>query len=526
MREPRPSSSAGEGGEASLPVLMPEAEDGLYPSRPENDEGGAHDLGMKSAAGALTTIFSQTARFAIQFGSLVVLGRLLKPWQFGIIAMINPVVAFLYVFADLGLAQAVVQRPRLLPVEVSSVHWVVCLTTLALATIAGLAAPLAAAGFHEPRIAAVLIALVPVMAFSSLAIIPRALLTRHAEFRKLALIDVAAALAGAGATVASALAGAGYWALVFGQVSGIGLATVLCIALCGWRPQWRLKWSAARPLVGAGGYVAGANLGNLLITGIDNVVIGSTIGKAGLGLYDQGYRLVFQSVSQLVNPVSRAMTPLLIRASQQRQPYATAFLGALRLQLLVLWPGLVVAGVFAHEVVQLAVGEQWLGAAPALAWFCFGAMATPVFSATAWLFVAEGRFRAYSWTSLAGSAAVLLAVLLGLGGGVTAVARNVSSCYAVIVSPALCLVATRRGDVRAGAILRAIWPYFLGAVLVATLLFFARAHANIAGPGAFVGSLVGSYLVFLAIALVSPSNRKMLLTGIAWRSSLLRLIRT
>ncbi len=48
---------------------------------------------------------------AIQLGAQIVLARLLFPAEFGIMAMAYPVIAFVQVFNDIGLGQAIVQRP-------------------------------------------------------------------------------------------------------------------------------------------------------------------------------------------------------------------------------------------------------------------------------------------------------------------------------------------------------------------------------------------------------------------------------
>jgi PST family polysaccharide transporter len=467
-------------------------------------------LGSRSAIGVVIATTSQGARFLINFGSMVLLARLLQPWQFGLVAMVTPTLSFLYVFADLGLAQAVVQKPQLTRLELSSVFWLIALAGCGLSACVAASGPLLAAVYGEQRLVLILLFWSPVMALSGLSLVHRALLTREAQFRALAIIDVASALAGAITGVAAALAGAGYWALVMAGPATILTASLMLWVMCRWRPALALDWRKTRPLMGAGGYVTIANLGTMISSIIDNIMIGAWLGKTALGYYDQGYRLVTQSVAQLLGPVSRVMVPLLIDAARKGEDYSSTFLVVIRAQCLALWPGLAVGIAYAPVIVELVVGHQWQASAPVVSWFCIAAMASPVLGATAWLFLAEGRLRPYAVTSALGSVATAVWVLIGIGGGVDTVARNVALGYAFLITPGVCLIATRQGPVRFGRIGLAVLPYAIAAAAVVGVLRYAPVFADPSGLIAIVKALAFAYAAFLLTAAVSPQDRSML----------------
>src|SRR4051794_9922449 len=75
--------------------------------------GGQGSLKRQSLRGSLATVVAQGIKMVIQIGSQIALARLLFPAEYGLVAMAYPVVAFVQVFNDVGLGQAIVQRPVL-----------------------------------------------------------------------------------------------------------------------------------------------------------------------------------------------------------------------------------------------------------------------------------------------------------------------------------------------------------------------------------------------------------------------------
>ena len=69
--------------------------------------------GLKRRAinSSLITAVSQGMKMAVQIGSQIALARLLFPSDFGLLAMVYPIIGFIQVFNDLGLGQILVQRP-------------------------------------------------------------------------------------------------------------------------------------------------------------------------------------------------------------------------------------------------------------------------------------------------------------------------------------------------------------------------------------------------------------------------------
>ena len=113
----------------------------------------------KSAQGIAINMSAQAVRFGLQFVVSIVMARLLGPTEFGILAMAAPLLAFVALFADLGLSQATVQRPQITQAQLSLIFWTSALVSVTSGIIVMLGAPLASIFYHDARVAPVLVAL-------------------------------------------------------------------------------------------------------------------------------------------------------------------------------------------------------------------------------------------------------------------------------------------------------------------------------------------------------------------------------
>lgn len=69
-----------------------------------------NDLREKTIRGGLAKACSQAATFVLRLGSVMVLGRLLGPKEFGLVGMVTALIGVLNLLKDFGLSTATVQR--------------------------------------------------------------------------------------------------------------------------------------------------------------------------------------------------------------------------------------------------------------------------------------------------------------------------------------------------------------------------------------------------------------------------------
>ncbi|WP_207460472.1 lipopolysaccharide biosynthesis protein [Azospirillum sp. SYSU D00513] len=470
-------------------------------------------LRTRVGRGAAVTGLAQGVRMGTQILSVIVLSRLLSPEDFGVAAMCAPVLAFLSMFQDLGLSQATIQRRSITHEEVNYLFWINVACGAALACFLYAVAPLVAAFYDDGRVGSLVAASSLQIVVSSLGVQHSALLNRRMEFGRLAVVDIAYAVASLGACIAWALVDSSFWALYAGALTGALVSTTLLWTFSGWRPGFWANAAGAHGLLRFGAGITGFNLANFFARNADNVLIGKYWGGGELGLYDRAYKLLLFPLSQITNPLAKVMIPTLSRMQDEPGRYRHAFLRVMRWVLLATLPGVAFAVASADTLIPVLMGEKWRQSSVIFQALGFAALVQPLNNPSGWLFISQGRTGDYMRWGILTAVTSVLAFLIGLPYG----ALGVAVCYAAseyLRTPFLWLYVGRKGPLRTGDVLGSLAPFVLGAHLALAALWLCRPLTAEAGLLGYASALVLSYVITLAIALIFPSSRHVVRDGL------------
>jgi PST family polysaccharide transporter len=456
--------------------------------------------------GAIATALAQSVRVATQILSVIVLSRLLSPQDFGVVAMCAPVLAFISLFQDFGLTQATIQKSGIRHEEVNYLFWVNVAVSTVLACLLAGAGPLVAAFYGEPRVAGLVAAFgLQILAYG-LGAQHLALLTRRMQFDRLAVIDVASAVAGLAVSIGWTFIDRSYWALFAGTLTGAVLPTICFWASSRWRPSLPRKVDGISQLINFGAGITGFNFANFFARNLDNVLIGKYWGEGQLGLYDRAYKLLLFPLSQITNPLSKVMVPALSRLKDEPDRYRSAYLRVMPLILLVALPGVAFATAMSDVLIPFVLGEQWRQSANIFLALGFAGLLQPLNNPSGWLFVSQGRSGDFMRWGIITAVTSVLAFVVGLPYG----ALGVAIAYAVgeyLRTPFLWLYVGKSGPLRASHVLHAATPFVLGAHLALAAIWLVKPllpHQQIV---AMASAAALSYAVTVAIALVFTSGR-------------------
>lgn len=471
-------------------------------------------LKRNSIRGTIVTGIAQVLKLSISLGSQVVLARLLFPSDFGLIAMVYPIIGLVQVFNDIGLGQVIVQRPFLEQKNVSSLFWVNIALSIALTIFVTLLSPFAAWIYGEPRVAGIMTSLALILPIAALGIHPVALLTRQMKFGVLACIEVGASLIGLVVTITAAWFGLSYWSLILGQLcSTIGNNTFSWLS-CKWRPSRPAELGNVWADLKFGGNVTGANLANFITTSSDNIIIGLNNGEIALGLYDRSYRLVVQPVSQMIAPISRVALPLLSRLSDRPQEYRVTYFRIARLLMLFTVPGMLVCIIHAQTIIDTFLGTRWHSAAPIFRWICVGGLTSAIYSSAIWLFISQGRTREMRNYLALASGLNLLSYIVGSLWGIVMVAAAAASVFVLVTTPLILFGATRHGPVQTTNLVVLISTFIIQGAIVSTMLLFQNKLFLQSGLEQIFISTILSYGGFAVLTMVIPAERRAMLSAI------------
>jgi PST family polysaccharide transporter len=491
-----------------------EAVDAILDRQPEiNPDGGhefgnhtAQELGRRSVRGVVVSFGAQVVRFLVQFGSQILLARLLIPADFGLVAMGIPVLTLAQTIGELGLAQAVIQRPTLTHEDASQLFWFSVMINLSLALLMALTAPLIAHAYGEPRLALVIVMLAAMLPFNGIASQQMAYMARHMRFSKMAAIDVACLVTANAAGVGGALAGLGYWSLVMMQVSNMMVIAIGATLLSGWRPSRPTRARGIGAMLTFGAHLTGTNLVNYAAGNLDSVLIGALLGPVSLGFYDRSMKLIVAPINQLTMPLARVATGLLSRLQFAPENYRRAYLAMLQGLLVAIAPGFCCAALTAGRWVPALLGPQWTAAAPVVSWLCMSAILIPFGISSGWLFISQARVESQLKWACVRTGLTLTALGVGLPWGVTGVAIAYALFSPFIHGSGL-WGSTRYGPVNLGHVIAGTYPILLctavGVAVAGLALRWMPLH------GAFpvlIESVVVTYAAGAATLLCFPAG--------------------
>jgi polysaccharide transporter, PST family len=279
-------------------------------------------LSDAAARGASVVLGTQVARVLMQFASVVILARLLTPEDFGLVAMVTAIIGIAEIIRDAGLTSAAVQTPTLTDDERTNLFWANLGLGAACALVVLASAPLIVAGYGEPRLAPIVIALAFVFMISGANTQYRADLIRRMRFRQLAGSDVLAQFTAITVAVVLALAGAGLWAIVAQQIVTAVAAFLINIAQVRWLPGLPRRGVSLARFFRFGGGVLGTNALAYVTKSITAVAIGGYYGAAPLGLYNRAYQLLMTPLQQIDAPMTSVVLPVLARVQDDEETFA------------------------------------------------------------------------------------------------------------------------------------------------------------------------------------------------------------
>ena len=429
-----------------------------------------NDVMAVASRWVVSSVAVQFGKAVLLFGSQIALARLLGPTDFGVVAMCAPIFGVFALFNDLGLSQAVIQRPDLTEDDSNNVFWINVALGGVLALMLLLLAPAVANFYGDHRVAGVLAALAVLIIINSLSFQQVALMHRRMEPLPILLIDIAPVLANLVASICAALLHYGYWAIVIGQLAHTLTAGMLAWTLSPFRPAWPRALGKALPLMKFGAHLTGLSIASFAATSLSPLLIGRIFGALEVGLFDRGYKLVNMSFIQFLTPLSRIAETSLARLASDPNRYRQAHLQFSEALILFLTPGLVCLAFMSDDAVEVLYGRQWIAASAIVSWFAVASLLAPAGAAASWLFVSQGRTRDMLRCGLIGQLLSVVSLAFGLPFGPTGVAVS-AAIFSVPIQAVMMWGATRKGPVSLAHFTRMLLPIGLSTIVSAAFVY-------------------------------------------------------
>jgi O-antigen/teichoic acid export membrane protein len=467
---------------------------------------GVPGPGRIAVSDVTITALSQGIKVIVGMATTILMARLLKPHDFGLVAMVAPILSFVVIFQDLGLQQALVQAREISHEQINTLFWITFFVSVVIACFLSILGFPASWFFGERELIPLVSAYAAPLLLQALTAQHLALLNRGLKFASIAVSDIAGSVANLVFGVFLAWLLGNYWAL-WGAAVASSLATLaVAWTSSGWRPSFP-KLSGSSRLLHFGLHLAGFNITNYFSRNLDDVIVARLFGAVSLGFYDRAYRLLLAPLQNINAPVSRLVLPLLGRLQEEPTRYRATFMHSGFFVIFACAPGITALGVLSDQFVPFLLGSRWAPTGPIFAWLALSGIVQPLGNATGWLFISQHRTSEMFRWGILSSVLTIISFLAGVPWGTVGVAAAYSLGTVIVRTPLLIAWSGRRGPVT----VRDLVHLQLPAVGSAILTWLLARHVTISlHPPILLEMMIVvffSYSATLAFSLLSSDGR-------------------
>lgn len=464
------------------------------------DSGSVGAMSRAATQGAAWTALQLWGVNAGGFVVFLILGRLLEPADFGVVAAAYTVTMLLRVIVDAGFTRYLVQRLELPLIYADTAFWTAITAAFVFTGITIAVAPYFALLFGIPRLTLVIRVMSALFILTALDATQSGLLDRSMQFRIQAIRRLTATVLGGAAAVGLAFAGAGVWALVAQQLVIEGVTVVLLWRLASWRPRFRASIACLHELFPFGVRMTGIRLTQFAMLNADNFFVGVLFGKVALGYYVVAYRLFTALNDMVVMMINRVALATFSRLQHDRSLVNGAFYRASRIGSLIALPAYAGLALVARQVIIVLLGSRWIPSARLLEVLTVAAFAQGQLALCSSYVTAIGRIKnEFRWsTSIAAVQVGAFAIAAQLS--VFAVAASVGIVL-LAAWPLRMLQLRRLGGVQLRQYF-AHYPRLVAATLVMSGgVFVIRSALAGAPPAGLLAAEIAVAVILLALSL-------------------------
>ncbi len=417
------------------------------------------------AKGAAWMVGMRLAVRGIGLVSTIVLARLLRPEDFGLVALASALVGAIEMFSQFSLDLALIREGAAERSHYDTV-WTLSLMrgVLIAALLAALAVP-AGHFFRDVRVTPIVycFALGSLLeGFQNVGIVD---FRKHMTFGREFLFTVSLKIIGFVVTIAFALIWREYWALIAGIMAGKVAGLGLSYALHPYRPKLCLThWHS---LFHFSKWLLLNNIVQFLINRLDAFLIGRMLGARAFGLYDISLEIATLPTAELVAPVQRALFPGYAKVASDLNEIRAHYITTFSLVLALALPAAIGIALLPELIVDVFLGPKWHDAEPLLQVLAFVGLLHIGAAHSGSVLLALGKVRMLSQLTLA--RLLVLGPLLALGISHFGLA---GATYALVATAAFSVmlyvgITLRILALAPTAILHATWRTIVAAVIMA-----------------------------------------------------------
>lgn len=321
----------------------------------------------------------------------IIMGRLLSPSDYGLIAMITIFSLIATALQNSGFSTALVNQKEPKASDYNAVFWFNILMGGAIYLILFFSAPLIADYYDEPRLVSLCRYAFVGLLFSCSGVAQAAYLFKNLRAKQLAKASIIATLLSSGVAVIMAWQGYSYWSLATQTNLFILISTLLRWHYSDWRPTLHPDFAFIRQAFPFSVKILISDILTHVNNNVMNILLGRYYSAHDTGNYNQAYQWNNKATSLIQGMVKQVDQAVLVSVSNDQERQLAVLRKLMRLAAFISFPLLLGFGIVAKEFIVLAIGEKWLVSAQYLQWLCICGAVLPLSTLLADLVISKGK---------------------------------------------------------------------------------------------------------------------------------------
>jgi O-antigen/teichoic acid export membrane protein len=394
-------------------------------------------LRNKAVSGIKWTTVSAAVTAAVQILKISILSRFIDKADFGLMALVVFVLGFMNLFMDMGLSSAILHKQDITKKQYASLYWLNLIFSLALYVMILLITPVVSSFYSQTE----LLTLLPLMGLGLiLSAIGRQFKTifqKELRFRKIAVIDIVAAVTSLLLSVFLAIKGYGIYALIYPSLFQYFVSNI-SFWISGIKThgmKFHFSFIETKPFLKVGVYQVGSQVVNYFSRDADVLIIGKIFGAEILGGYSLAKQLVFRP-AQIINPIlTNVASPVLVKYQKDLLQLKANYLKLVNIVATINIPVYLILAAFASPIVAIIYGPGFEEIVVLVRILSFFMMIRAVGNPIGSLVIASGRTDLEFYWNLISLITLPVAVIIGAQHSVIGVALSLVFFHFLLFVP-------------------------------------------------------------------------------------------
>ena len=289
----------------------------------------------------------------------MVLARMLTPDDFGVIGVISIIFTVANTLTDAGLGGSLIKEKNLSNIDCSSIFYFNTVVSVILYIIIFFSANLIETYYNVDGLANVIRAISLTFVFNSFAMVPKSLLAKDIQFKKLFKISLYSVCVASVASILLAFLGAKVYAIVGYRLILTLVTAIGAISYSKFHLSFRFSIDSLKRLLPFGIFTTLSSVVDSIYENLLAAIFGKTSGMGNTGYFYQAKKTIDALQITITSTIGQVAFPVLSRINGNAEAFEKETISLLRFVVLLFTPILIFASVFSKEIVVLMYGSQW-----------------------------------------------------------------------------------------------------------------------------------------------------------------------